>query len=72
MAVFFQQFSEVFIFPAGRFKVESLILDADSQIVQQFVEAINVFFKLLPVGLCLLGKFCLACCVVGQQSLQIL
>ena len=55
--VFLKQFSEVFVFPASRFKVEDLVFDAHPQVIKRFLQTIDTFFKFLAVCLCLLGKF---------------
>ena len=37
VVAFFEQFSEVLILPASRFKIENLVFDADPQVIKRFL-----------------------------------
>jgi len=56
--VVLKQFSEVFVFSAGRLEVESLILDTHSLVIQQILKTADALFKLLTIGARFFSKFC--------------
>jgi hypothetical protein len=46
LAVFLEQFAEVFVFPAGCFKVENVVFYANTQVIERFLEGIGGFAEL--------------------------